>query len=503
MASESNIREDAYVEKGAEDVKTSNTDDNTGERKHWQEDKGVPGSILYTYENSLWTDVTLECSAENGDTRYLKAHRMILASRSPVFEGMLFGPAADKGDTIQITSFTYELMDFLLRYLYSGVTALAEDTAIKNYKTAHFFQVPALVDECSQYLRSIFSKDNVCEILDLSLQYDNEGLRNAASDYIDQNASNAIETKGFLQVSQRCLEYMFAGDTFYVDEQTIFRRSLDWAKQHEKEKNPNKTKYQGEEDKADTTVKDFRKALGNALQYIRFGTMSFLEFSEIAGSSLNAEDIKSIHQYANNDTADEFRQQRLPKQEIVTIGKSNMKQIFDDPLGPSYYRIYVRNDIFCEGIDFSEMSVAVHQPSYDINVKNTVSPDFEIFFKVNIKISRVNYSFTTTKRNLSSNSVTFESPICLKASKKPYTLAVSSEFQLQPLELTVTTAEAEEGSAKIKRAKVTWEDQCSIVSKIRFLNRSYREFEINESENGDSDTSKEDDTQSTSSEDDI
>ncbi|WAR28937.1 BTB6B-like protein [Mya arenaria] len=269
MASRNEIPEDSYIKK--ENVKTSTQEDNKYTSNHWQEDRNVTESYLYAYENSLWTDVTLECTAENGDAYNIKAHRMILASRSPVFEAMLFGPAADKGETIQITSFGYELMDLLIRYLYAGVSALTEDTAITTYKIAHFFQVPALVDECSYYLRSIFSKDNVCEILDLSLQYDNVGLRNAASDYIDQNASNAIETKGFLQVSQSCLEYMFVGDTFHVEEQTIFRRSLDWAKQHEEENNPNKAKHEVEEEKFDTTVKDFRKALGNAFQYIRFG----------------------------------------------------------------------------------------------------------------------------------------------------------------------------------------------------------------------------------------
>ncbi|WAR29018.1 BTB6B-like protein [Mya arenaria] len=117
----------------------------------------------------------------NGDVQFIKAHKMILASRNTVFEAMLFGPAADKVDIIQISTFSYELMDLLLKYLYSEKTHITESTARPMFEMAYFYQVPALINLCSQYIQSIFRDDSVCGILELALLYGNVGLRNAAS----------------------------------------------------------------------------------------------------------------------------------------------------------------------------------------------------------------------------------------------------------------------------------------------------------------------------------
>ncbi|XP_052787303.1 BTB/POZ domain-containing protein 6-B-like [Mya arenaria] len=308
-----------------EAIDASANEEKTLTERPWQEDKGVPESLLYTYENSLWTDVTLECTTENGDTHFIKAHKHVLASRSTVFEAMLFGPAADKGDIVKITTFRYELMDLLIRYLYSEKTHFTESTSRLMFEMAYFYQVPALVNLCSQYLQSIAREDNVCEILDLALQYDNVGLRQAACDYIDQNATIIIETDSFVHVSKLCLEYILKADTFHVDEKTILRRAIEWAKLHQ----GNDSLNMDEDIRFNITVKHFRNTIGNAFQYIRLGAMSFAEFSECAGSTLDAEEIKDILLFTNICSTDEFHQKRLPKKKIFELKNEHGRLIID------------------------------------------------------------------------------------------------------------------------------------------------------------------------------
>ncbi|XP_052785980.1 uncharacterized protein LOC128221408 [Mya arenaria] len=141
----------------------------------WQEKRNLAESVTYAFDHSLWTDVELVCTNENGETLQIKAHKMMLASRSPVFEAMLFGPAADKGNTIQITTFSYEQMDLLIRFLYSEAIEISDDNAGNVLKTAHFFQVPSLVEKCCQLLQNRDLAENDVEDDDDNEEEDDNG----------------------------------------------------------------------------------------------------------------------------------------------------------------------------------------------------------------------------------------------------------------------------------------------------------------------------------------
>jgi len=49
-----------------------------------------------------------------GSYRNLHAHKLILSSRSPVFEGMFYGPLANSTDVI-LDQFEYSVVDLFLR----------------------------------------------------------------------------------------------------------------------------------------------------------------------------------------------------------------------------------------------------------------------------------------------------------------------------------------------------------------------------------------------------
>ncbi|XP_052787299.1 uncharacterized protein LOC128222363 [Mya arenaria] len=345
---------------------------------------------------------------------------------------------------------------------------------------AYFYQVPALVNLCSQYLQSIAREDNVCEILDLALQYDNVGLRQAACDYIDQNATIIIETDSFVHVSKLCLEYILKADTFHVDEKTILRRAIEWAKLYQ----GNDSLNMDEDIRFNITVKHFRNTIGNAFQYIRLGAMSFAEFSECAGSTLDAEEIKDILLFTNICSTDEFHQNRLPKKKILELknGISSWTAHSFSRSSESMYKITVKKNLICEGIKFSKLSLSATwgNPGYG-------EPNLDFSVNITIEITRtgLNFSFKTAMQALSLHTIKFESPVNLKASKDPYTLVVKIEFQPNPLNITINANQAGVGSATVEHAEVEWNNQFSILHQIHFSNMSNRELKDKERKCGD------------------
>ena len=82
--------------------------------RDWQVDKSLGGSLGNVLENSRWTDMVIRCGA-NHETRDLKAHKVILAARSPVFEAMLFGPCSEQKTEYEFPNANVDIFEKLLR----------------------------------------------------------------------------------------------------------------------------------------------------------------------------------------------------------------------------------------------------------------------------------------------------------------------------------------------------------------------------------------------------
>ena len=129
---------------------------------------------------------------------------------------------------------------------------------------AHKYQVTYIVDECCKKLAELLDEKNACSILERALFFDNKHLIKQTSDFIDENASDVLQSEGFLDISITSLTYILKGDTFCATESKIFERAVEWAKQKCKS--------------ADGQV--LRKTLGEAFFYLRTPVMSLNDFVE-------------------------------------------------------------------------------------------------------------------------------------------------------------------------------------------------------------------------------
>ena len=65
----------------------------------WQQDKSIKECIAYILENEVFCDVEFKVGEEG---ELIKAHKLILASRCPVFEKMFFGSLPETSNPIVI-----------------------------------------------------------------------------------------------------------------------------------------------------------------------------------------------------------------------------------------------------------------------------------------------------------------------------------------------------------------------------------------------------------------
>lgn len=84
-----------------------------GTREDWQAEKSVTECNKYMFLKQLYCDVTFRVGRAGME---IKAHKYVLASRSNVFEVMLFGSLSETSDVIDVPDIEAEIFDAMLRF---------------------------------------------------------------------------------------------------------------------------------------------------------------------------------------------------------------------------------------------------------------------------------------------------------------------------------------------------------------------------------------------------
>eukprot|EP00933_Yihiella_yeosuensis_P030497 TRINITY_DN24143_c0_g1_i1.p1 TRINITY_DN24143_c0_g1~~TRINITY_DN24143_c0_g1_i1.p1 ORF type:complete len:385 (-),score=48.84 TRINITY_DN24143_c0_g1_i1:217-1371(-) len=157
------------------------------------------------------TDVVLRAvDAEGHASETFCAHRLVLASRSPVFEALFFEGGAQFGKTlgdsngVQMTGMSPEIVQAFLHAVYTGEILDEvwndEDALCHLLRGFHEYQVKELTDRCEKRIVKQLTEQNVAERLMMSDLLDMPMLRSAALDFIVSSPSrlaNVQSTEGF------------------------------------------------------------------------------------------------------------------------------------------------------------------------------------------------------------------------------------------------------------------------------------------------------------------
>ncbi|XP_015907586.2 speckle-type POZ protein B [Parasteatoda tepidariorum] len=135
-------------------------------------------------EKEYFTDVTIKSGAD-----VLKAHKIVLCARSPVFEAMFTNPMQESEDgVVVIEDIEPQVLRDLLDFVYSGHLNLNDLTVSKACEllyAAEKYQIRTLKQLCVNHLRSNLSVENAFQILECSNLYDGQ-LRSHTLKYISE-----------------------------------------------------------------------------------------------------------------------------------------------------------------------------------------------------------------------------------------------------------------------------------------------------------------------------
>ena len=131
------------------------------------------------FQGDLFADVTITCGGKE-----FKAHKVILASQSPVFKKMF---EIERSGVIEVPDITPAVMFYLLSYLYTGTAPHVDTLARELLNVANQYELPRLLSICETTLMSNITANSVLKILILAESYQAKTLKKACLGFIKCN----------------------------------------------------------------------------------------------------------------------------------------------------------------------------------------------------------------------------------------------------------------------------------------------------------------------------
>lgn len=139
-------------------------------------------NCIKLHEDNEFTDVTL-----NVNGRELKAHKCMLAIRSPVFHRMFSTDMLEsKTNIVNIDDISQDVFVQLLKYIYTG-TADVSKYATELFLAAEKYLIDDLKEECKEIINNHISIDNCIKILVLADQVKDSLIQTKAIEFINRN----------------------------------------------------------------------------------------------------------------------------------------------------------------------------------------------------------------------------------------------------------------------------------------------------------------------------
>lgn len=136
-------------------------------------------------EADSYKDVEIQC----GDFS-VRAHKIILSSRSPVLAKMLQSDMVEgRSSTVNIRDMCADTFRQFLSYLYTGRLddALTNGAAISLYEAGDMYGVESLARRCAQFLVQNLTVVNACDVLAVADAHSDKDLKEIVIFFILEN----------------------------------------------------------------------------------------------------------------------------------------------------------------------------------------------------------------------------------------------------------------------------------------------------------------------------
>lgn len=138
-------------------------------------------------KNQQFTDVTLIVEG-----RSIKAHKVILATRSPVFAAMF--TEDNRQNQVTITDMKYGVAQKLLQFMYTGKTEIEPNTADLLMAAADKYDLVRLKAQCEQTILNTLTISTAIKVLIFADRINAEQLKSRAIKLIKSSMDKVVET---------------------------------------------------------------------------------------------------------------------------------------------------------------------------------------------------------------------------------------------------------------------------------------------------------------------
>ncbi|XP_062586828.1 BTB/POZ domain-containing protein 6-like [Saccostrea cucullata] len=230
--------------------------------KNWRSGLSVADCNRYMLENEIHCDVLFRVGKEE---KLVRAHKYVLASRSPVFDAMFYGDLAEAKE-IKIPDIEPPSFDVLLRFVYCGEVEVNKETAIGALYAAEKYDIEALKKATISYLKSNITTETVCTFLENAKLFHLERLTKKCIEFINEKCSIILQLPISLQISKDTLMEILSSDNLDIEELKVYHFLISWGE--------GQCELKGYE-RSDENI---RNQIGDALYQVRFQFMDLDTF---------------------------------------------------------------------------------------------------------------------------------------------------------------------------------------------------------------------------------
>ncbi|KAF1766545.1 hypothetical protein GCK72_006502 [Caenorhabditis remanei] len=135
--------------------------------------------------------------------RELRAHRAILAARSPVFAAMMESHTSESQNSrVIMEDLEYDVVEALLYYIYTGTCPNMGSHALEILAAADRYALPGLKNLAEMAMRNNLAADTICKHLAHADLYNMTEFKKEAIKFICLNANSVISSDGFINLTK-------------------------------------------------------------------------------------------------------------------------------------------------------------------------------------------------------------------------------------------------------------------------------------------------------------
>ena len=210
----------------------------------------------FMFNNELMSDIKFVVGESDSRQVRIPAHKFVLAISSPVFQAMFYGQMAEKGEEVELPDTdSHTLLEFL-RFVYCDEVNLTADNVFAVLYLADKYIVPSLAAKCWSF--------------------------------IDANTTACVKSdRAVSTLSHVTLVTLVKRESLRTKELPLFEAVKNWAE------------AKCEEKRLEATGEALREILGNAVDFIRFPTMSQKEFAHhvVPTGILSSDKALEVYQF--------------------------------------------------------------------------------------------------------------------------------------------------------------------------------------------------------------